>query len=458
MKKVLFRKSRKKFSSRVKKLNSSIYSFQNRELWIDFVDKKEILISMLIGFIIFISMILIQFQIPNQILYQQFSKSYLSIQRTTLRRQLTFAISPISSYNNFIRVYISFERRNTSVGYIYNEVKMDYMVNQVFEDQHKKNLIKHEKLFCILEYDQNISQKFILFNDYLIDYKYVDFDVVVQNPDNSTIDKFIIDIYYGSNDITTFKIYFISIFNIFFILYIIFLIFNTSSSFCLIISPVLSALIILSNNPFIFFLSFNPHYIYYILLAFFEPICDAFIYFSIIVFLELYLIRNNFKSDENFGQTVLITFLISVFYFLFSFIDEITRLKFLVLSNFPIVNEKYRNQIEKIVSIFKIFLSFSEFFIILIKIAKIDKLNANILVFVFLASFVFVKQGLIDGILKYNCLHDIDTKERKTIQLLNIEFIIKNIFGLFAIYAHWPYKKREKIVELDINNQTNTIS
>lgn len=445
-----FKKSRKKIRHNHPITTNTLYSPIHGESWIDFVDRKELFFSILLGFIFLTTAVCITFQINPQVMHQQFSKSYTSIQRTTLKRELVFMISPISSYNQFVRVYISFEIKNTSSS-IFREIHMNYVVSQVFENQHKKTLVRNNYLDCKIDDNQNISQKFILFNDYLIQYRLLDIDTIIQNADNATFNRFIIDAYYGNDACLTFRIYFVSIFNFCFIFIIAFLIRNDLARSYLINISILLILIVLSNNPFIYSLASFPQKICYIHPAIFRPICDSFNYFTLIILLEQYLIRNNLKSGKNYGQSVLIFFMVSFVYFIISSVDEIIKLKYLYLSNFiSVLSQEYQNIIEKSTSICKLLISFCEFLIILSKILKYKK--DNLLIYFFLSLIIFTKQGLIDGILNYKSLLDIDIREKKADLLSNIGFMINNMFGIFISYAHWPYKKRKKITVIDIND------
>lgn len=434
-----------KFKSYFSKPNPIIQSFQRSdEPWIDFVDTNEILYSILVCFAILLSIIYTGLNIRPQTIYQQFNKSYITRQRTSLRRQINFIITPLTNYNRYIRIYISFEKHDFILSPLFKEINIEYALTQYFENQRKKTKYNKLHLDCSINKDENISEKFILFTDYFINSRFLDVNIVVPDADNATFCKFIVDVYYGSNEYTTFKMYFSYLFIIIFIFYLLSFDFFISSHLNLQFLFLLLVSIILSNNPFYFLQVSNTQKFYYIFSSFSGPICDAFIYFSTLFFLEIYIIRIHSKSEKKFTEKVLVFSFLSFFYFIVSFFKDITILQYFKLENFPNTNnEKILNSIVKGVSVFRCFLGIIEFILVLVKICKIEHKSASLLVFLFLAALSFIQQSLIDGVLNFIYSHFYNDREQN--KLHTAKFIIQNIFVLFITYVHWPYRKREKV-------------
>ena len=442
--------------------NEHVISNTNQE-WIDVADFKEIFLALFYFFLILFSILF--FGIEGHQEYTIYNPvQHLFTDTRPFRDYYTFdfELLPFNSKNRFLKFYLYFYRNTTNK--IDSNISFKYLIKFLYSNITEYNSWHNIDVNFHFENGQSWTNEYPLYNDYMLDFKSISVQLKIAKKNNSIYKGFEFGSLYCSTESTQFIIYFNAIFTISLIISLIALSYKKMSKQIklyrvdqIFLFPLI-ILMLLSNNPFFFFHIYHPTRLYYYCMMFFVPICDAFIYFTI---LFLMFFTTSCNQENNIGidksKKKLVKFSIITFVILLIFLFVMIAFNYFLTNNSLLVNfpklfeyqnivkvEEYKSSANAIFTLLMLILLLSSFLIN-------DDVNASSIVYTVLFMPIFIQEFCFNGIFPY--FNITDKKNEAAISMAKM--IIQNLFCLFLVYIHWPFDIREKYTQIDANDFNN---
>lgn len=441
--------------------NANNFSEENQE-WIDIANTKEIFLTLSLFFLFLFSIIYFAVE-GNQEFTVYYSEQYLFKNKKPFRNYLIydFQLLPFNSRNRFLKFYLYFNR-NTSKS-VNSNISFIYLVKLLYPNITEYNSIHNNTVDFHFEKDQEWTDEYPLYIDYMLEFKSISLQLKILKENNTIFSGFDFVSLYCSSESTTFSIYFVFVFTCFhFILFKALLYKKYSKQIKsyrleqILLFPLLFFMI-LSNNPLYFLHLYHPTRLYYNLMIFSVPICDAFIYFATVI-LMFYSgladkkISMNSDSKNRFVKILIVAFIFSIIYLFIMIHFNYYLTNHSMLVPFPTLEEhrnnqnvyKYKSIAVSISTIIMLFLLFSSFIVT-------DNVTLNAIIYLIIFLPVFIQEFCFNGIFIYFEL----VNERIEGTLMMSKMVIQNIYCLFLVYVHWPCDIREKYLHIDSNLNKN---
>lgn len=448
--------------------NISTFTYDKKTLpnknseWVEVADIKEMISAVFVFFLIMFSILFFGLK-GNQDYTIYNSVHHLFKNKKPFRNYYTYDFDLLSfnSKNRFLKFYLYFYRNTTRRKD--SNVSFQYMTKFVYPNITELSLWHNIDLNLHLENGQQWSEEYPLYQDHMLDFSSISFQLRIAQDNNSIFKGFEFGTLYCSTESTQFNIYFNSLMTFLLIFALIQLSYKKWSKQIdrfqldqIFLFPLI-ALMVFSNNPLYFYHLKHPTRLYYYWSMFFVPICDSFIYFSI-VFMMFYSIspegkkRNEITKIKTTRKKIIkmsiITFIFSFTYAFVMIAFNYNLTKKSILINFPtLVTYKNNIQLEKYKSVAN---AVSAAIVIILLLASFiinEDITYASIIYVLIFMPIFIQEFCFNGIFIYFKL----TNRRNNAEVVMSKMIIQNLFCIFLVYIHWPFDIREKYEQFNDN-------
>ncbi|KAK8852959.1 hypothetical protein M9Y10_017956 [Tritrichomonas musculus] len=433
--------------------------FAKNILWINATKKKNLISTIIIFILLFLSLIYFCFYGYQDFITNKYQNREYHTSRTNDQeiQKFDFDLTPFDYNNRFVRFSITFGRNTT--GEFSEDVIFYYFIQKLKPYNSKAEKIeKNVSLNAHMNNNQNWTSEYILYRDYVLDFQFLSLGILI-NKSNTAFNQFEFSYLYGGTESTFFNLYFRSAFSFLHILLLILVLhkkktkkFKNFLPEQLLFFPLI-IITIISNNPFCLYKFFYPTKLYYKWMLYTLPISDSVTYFTTFMLFifysyrvserqnrEIYFLGHSKSGKNNFRKVSKFLLILCLIHMFVLIILNYYLGEYLYFNYFPTLKDSARYQNIQHIKSFVIIL-FSTFVLLFTLVALLIINVVAFPLFLYISSYVvvFVQNFLFEGIFPFFGI----TNDKEESYIVMSKMIIQNIYCLFIVYIHWPCGEHE---------------